>query len=392
MIPRHSPTYTSRQLCESLRYEDSCDIKAHLEGMLRDYYNCKYAALVGSARLGLYYLIKALRIEGEILVPAYTCIVVPEAITLAGGRPRFVDIEYASLNLSQSKIAAALTPSTRAVLVTHTFGISSDVQETASNLRSKGVLVIEDAAAALGARYQGQLVGTCGDAAIVSFESTKVLSGGGGGAIITNNDEIGAALSRMASEREPLRESFGFFCKCILEKLAFSRGLYPMVLEIHRRIRGDDIYEVVIPDHHITPGYLRGMAAGAMNLVALQFPTIEDNLRKRREIAHLYTNTLPELPSFKKPVVPLAAAPAWIQYPVRVSDKYGLLRHMQRNGIDMSWNYKYSVAESYCQKGFVNAKRAAETVLGLPTYPSLSYGEAEMIVQTINMFYRSRKR
>ena len=78
-------------------------------------------------------------------------------------------------------------------------------------------------------------------------------------------------------------------------------------------------------------------------------------------------------------MLPEGCSPAWIQFPFQVDDKRAFYKYMQRNGVDLSWTYRYSCADSFGLDGFPISQKAAKTVLGLPTYPLLTDKDAHYI-------------
>jgi perosamine synthetase len=150
----------------------------------------------GSGRMGLYEVLKALGIGSgdEVILPGYTCIVMPAAIKLAGARPVYVDIDEGTLNLNVVGVEAAITSRTRAVLVQHTFGIPCDLNGLQKIANHHSIHLIEDAAHALGAMYQGVYCGNFGSAAVFSTEQSKMLSTDRGGLVTTNDPVLAEKL------------------------------------------------------------------------------------------------------------------------------------------------------------------------------------------------------
>ncbi|MCG9057101.1 DegT/DnrJ/EryC1/StrS family aminotransferase [Laribacter hongkongensis] len=140
----------------------------------------------------------------EVIVPAFSCQCVANAIRFAGASVRYADIETDSFGLDLDATRAALGPATRAILLQHTFGLPS--RDTAGLLRlahERSLWVIEDCAHALGARWQGRLLGTLGDAAVFSFERSKIITCIHGGMAVVHDPYAADQLARLA-ERAPL--------------------------------------------------------------------------------------------------------------------------------------------------------------------------------------------
>jgi dTDP-4-amino-4,6-dideoxygalactose transaminase len=119
------------------------------------------------------------------------------AVKETGATPVFVDVDRETRNIDPSKIAAAITPRTKAVLAIHLFGHPIDVDAILDVIRPHGIKLLEDCAQAHGARYKGRRVGSLGDAAAFSFYPTKNLGAYGDGGFITTNDEDVADRARL---------------------------------------------------------------------------------------------------------------------------------------------------------------------------------------------------
>lgn len=150
----------------------------------------KHFILTGYARNGIYLLIKALEWgrEAEIIIPAFTCPIIPTALHACGVHPVPVDVEEGGLNIDPELIAKAITPRTKAIYVVHTYGNAAKIERICALAREHGLMVIEDLAHALFATLQGKPLGTFGDVAVLSF--TKKVINFEGGAIGTNNTDI----------------------------------------------------------------------------------------------------------------------------------------------------------------------------------------------------------
>jgi dTDP-4-amino-4,6-dideoxygalactose transaminase len=123
----------------------------------------------------------------EVIMPSFTFTSTANAVLLRGGTPVFVDIRPDTLNLDETLVADALTPRTRAILPVHYAGVPCAMDEIAALARENGLVVIEDAAHALGSTYRGRPAGGLGDLAALSFHETKNLICGEGGSLLVND-------------------------------------------------------------------------------------------------------------------------------------------------------------------------------------------------------------
>lgn len=157
-----------------------------------DFCGAKYAVscVNGSVSLRLALIAIGIRPGDEVIVPPYTFIATASTVVEANGVPVFVDIDPDTYNLDVSKIEAAITPRTKAIIPVHFAGQACDMDAILDIAKRHNLRVIEDAAHAHGAEYKGRKLGTIGDAGSFSFQSSKNLTSGEGGMVITNDPEL----------------------------------------------------------------------------------------------------------------------------------------------------------------------------------------------------------
>jgi len=136
----------------------------------------------------------------EIVMPSYTFVSTANAFALRGATPVFVDIRPDTLNIDESLVEAALGPRTRVIVPVHYAGVACEMDAITAIAATRGLLVIEDAAQALGSRYRGHAVGALGHLAVTSFHETKNIISGEGGALLVN-DERFAARAEIVREK-----------------------------------------------------------------------------------------------------------------------------------------------------------------------------------------------
>ena len=164
-----------------------------------------------TAALEMCALLLDLRPGDEVIMPSFTFVSTANAFVLRGATPVFVDIRADTLNIDESRIEAAITPRTRAVVVVHYAGVACDMTSVADVARRHGLTVIEDAAQGLMASYRGRPLGALGDLAAFSFHETKNIQCGEGGALVMND-------ARWAERAEILWEKG-------TDRSKFTRGL-----------------------------------------------------------------------------------------------------------------------------------------------------------------------
>ena len=131
-----------------------------------------------------------LKAGDEVIVPSYTFVTTALAFTHQGARPVFADIDPIDLNICPDSVERLITKNTKAVVVVHYGGVACDMARLHSICRSHKILLIEDAAHALGGSYNKQPLGSIGDLATLSFHETKNVTCGEGGALVVNSAEL----------------------------------------------------------------------------------------------------------------------------------------------------------------------------------------------------------
>ena len=166
-----------------------------LEGLVAAACGVEHAVAVSNGTAALHLAVLALGIgEGdEVIVPAYTFPATANVVGLAGATPVLVDVDPTTFNLDVAKVYDAVTPRTKAVLAVHLFGRPLDWEELQSAVPPE-VLLLEDAAGALGARWRGMPCGGLGAMGCLSFHPRKVVTTGEGGAVTTNDAELAASV------------------------------------------------------------------------------------------------------------------------------------------------------------------------------------------------------
>jgi dTDP-4-amino-4,6-dideoxygalactose transaminase len=224
---------------------------------LAAYLGIKNAIGTSMGRTALYAVLKALDIKDkdEVIIPAYICEVVPNAVIKLGGTPVFVDINENDFHISLSHLESLINEKTRVIIINHTFGVPEKIDEIFDIIKKQPgkIFLIEDAAQALGAEYKGKKIGTFGDAAI--FSLWKNMINIGGGAVVTNNQAIEKSVRKYVNDSRELstvnKVFFGFFSffdnysinskiyysmnnllKTIPSKIMFARNNYDSSLKI----------------------------------------------------------------------------------------------------------------------------------------------------------------
>ncbi|MEH2158044.1 dTDP-4-amino-4,6-dideoxygalactose transaminase [Nostoc sp.] len=197
-IPFNKPFATSQEI----DYIQQAIIKGHLSGngdftkkshaWLESKIGCCKALLTHSctAALEMAAILADIQPGDEVIMPSYTFVSTANAFVLRGGVPAFVDIRPDTLNIDESKIEAAITSKTKAIVPVHYAGVGCEMDEIIKIAQHYQLLIIEDAAQGLHATYKGRSLGSIGHLAAVSFHETKNLICGEGGALLVNHPEL----------------------------------------------------------------------------------------------------------------------------------------------------------------------------------------------------------
>ena len=152
----------------------------------------------GTSPLHVACMIAGFQPGDEVIAPPFTFISTVWGVSYVGATPRFVDVEEGTFNLDPAKVAAAITPRTKGIIVVHLFGQPARMDEILALARAHNLFVIEDCAQAVGARYKGTPVGTLGDVGTFSFYPTKNLGAFGDAGMVTCRD---ASLAARGAQR-----------------------------------------------------------------------------------------------------------------------------------------------------------------------------------------------
>lgn len=162
------------------------------EGKISVFTGSRFSIATSSCTTALQVAVAAFGLKpgDEVIVPAFTWVATANVVEAAGARPVFCDIDLSTFNIDTNQIASLLTPRTVGIIPVHLFGLCADLEPILELARKHGLWVIEDAACALGARYQDRSAGTFGDFGCFSFHPRKSITTGEGGMITTGRDEL----------------------------------------------------------------------------------------------------------------------------------------------------------------------------------------------------------
>lgn len=172
------------------------------ERLMADYCGTTQAVACSSGTAALHMLIRAMGIGSgdEVITTPFSFVASANCALYEGGRPVFVDIDADTWNIDPSRIEAAVTPRTKALIPVDVFGQIADMDPIRAVAQRHGLPVIEDSCEALGGRYKGRRAGSLGDAGVFGFYPNKQMTTGEGGMIVTDDGELAAQLRSIRNQ------------------------------------------------------------------------------------------------------------------------------------------------------------------------------------------------
>jgi dTDP-4-amino-4,6-dideoxygalactose transaminase len=288
----------------------------------------------------------------EVITVPNTFIATTEAITAAGGKVVFADIEESSYNLDPSKLEQAISSKTRVIMPIHLYGQPAEMDTINEIARVYNLYVVEDAAQAHAAEYKGKKAGNLADAAAFSFYPGKNLGAyGEAGAVTTNSDEIA---------------------------------------EFVRKYRDHGSSEKYIHEFEGNNMRMEGFQGAVLN-VKLKY--LEAWTEARRRNAKLYNELLQDTEGIIIPVEMPYARHVYHLYVIRVSDREKLQQYLAEKGIASGYHYKYPLhlQKAYQHLGyregdFPVTEKVMKEIISLPMYPELSADQVEYVAETVKSF------
>jgi dTDP-4-amino-4,6-dideoxygalactose transaminase len=346
--------------------------------------------LASSGRTVLYTLLRGLAKENEnkrqVVMPAYTCPVVPKVALDLDLEPVFVDICPESTRYQKEPFASALSEKTLAVFLVHPFGIPLPLAEVIEAARRVGAVVIEDAAQAMGARFGGHLAGLSGDFSVFSLGPGKPLSTGGGGIIISNQEENQEALARWWAALPPAREVHSM--QAWLRQLVFRMAFHPRGWWAATRVGLQRM-----GNEAASWGYtVRGLSNAQAEIGRALLPRLDAINGRRREIASTLATAVKKTPAVQLLTVDEEAWPIYLRLPVLVESeerREELFARMWSAGIGAGRLYEKTLPEIFTPResaNFPGAQSFARRLLTLPTHYHITENEIAIMEEILSGF------
>lgn len=381
------------------------DAEERLIGELRRFFPQGVIFLFGKGRSALLEILRALQLQkgDEVLTQAFTCLVIPNAISGAGGKPVYVDIEKKGINLDFEDFLQRLSAYSRAVIIQNTFGYPVALREILQVAKANNLYVIEDLAHALGAKYTDRYLGTFGDAAILSFGREKVISSVFGGALVVNNPELAARIQ--ARYRELVYPSKKWILQQLLHPLITSYALHhyegvgKYCLELTKRLHIISL-EVTNREREGLPSTSFRLPNALAELALRQLKKLERFNEHRRRIAGIYRDQLGDFRelgvSSPHSLDEAKMEPVYLRYPLLVDHPAALLSAAKKQRVILGDWYKEAVMprpREWEQVGYTpgscpSAEAVSKRIVNLPTHIKVSEEDAMSICEIVTLGMR----
>ena len=311
----------------------------------------KFCVGVANGTDSLWFSLLALGIKAgdEVITPPMTFMATAEAITYAGAKPVFVDIDPRTYTIDVTKIEAAITPRTKAIMPVHLFGQCADMDPILEIARKHNLLIVEDAAQAQGTLYKNRKAGSIGNAGSFSFYPGKNLGAWGEAGAITTNDPA-------------LRETMQMYREHGQKK---------------------KYYHDVVGWN----GRMDGLQAAVLSVKLKYLDKANDG---RRRVAARYNQLLAGIPNLTLPVEADYGRHIYHVYAVRLSNRDSVLQKLGERGISAGIHYPVPVhlQNAYSNLGYKRgdfpvSESCGETFLSLPMYPELTDEQIDAVVSAL---------
>lgn len=322
-----------------------------LESDLAEYIGVKHAVGLNSGTDALHLALRALDIgEGdEVITTAFTFVATTEAIGIVGAKPVFVDIDSNTFNIDAEKIENAITPKTKAIIPVHLYGQPCNMNVIMEVAEKHNLHVIEDCCQAIGAKFEGQMVGSFGDVGCFSFFPTKNLGAMGDGGLLTTNSQV-----------------------------------------IKDRVIGLRNHGGAVRYYHDEIGVNSRLDEVQAAILRIKFKHITEWNKKRRENAYRYNELFANCSDVQTPVELDDTYCVYHQYTVKIPNRDEVHKMLQEAGIGAMLYYPVPLhlqkVHEYLGVGEGSLPYTEENtklVISLPMFPELTAEEQKTVADTL---------
>jgi dTDP-4-amino-4,6-dideoxygalactose transaminase len=332
-------------------------------------------------------------VDAEIIIPAYTCVVVANAVVKSGNIPVFIDSSEDDFNMNLEELKHKVTDKTKAIILTSMFGYPVDIgkfEEIKKNL-SSDIIIIQDCALAFGTKYRNEPVSNFGDFAIYGLNAGKQICTLQGGVATTNNSEYYDKLKEYRDtnfKSQSLLKKIWWLLYIIGLRLGFTKTIFDLTYMLSERTRLlDGFLKYYSEDKIDLPEDYNELFSGIQARIGLvQLEKYDEILSNRKRISELYNENLHDSTKIKVP--PVVDGATYSHYVIRVQNRPEFLKLLSQKKINCGVLFDYSLPHlnsyrKYAQGDYKVSRSLAETVVNLPNYPGLNYKDQMYIIDKI---------
>ncbi|MCX6312185.1 MAG: aminotransferase class I/II-fold pyridoxal phosphate-dependent enzyme [Bacteroidetes bacterium] len=357
-------------------------------------------SLFWKGRVALYALLKSYGIkkDDEIILPAFTCVVVPNAIIYCEAKPVYVDINPQTLNCDPEEIKKKITDRTKVIIAQNTFGLSSDLDGIMKIAREKNIIVIEDCTHGLGGFYKGKKNGTIADASFFSTQWNKPFSTGIGGMAFSSDKVIAEKMQKFEEEAifpgfiERMQLSVLLKVRSIMK----APAIYWPMIKLYRFLSKNNLVvgssqgnELETPS--MSEGFLKKLAEVQAKKGISELIQLDTYNLHRIEISKKYNECLSSL-KITPPFQPDYATHTFLKYPLLVKDRNEFLKLAEKENIELGdWFLSpiHPVVKdfekwNYTMGAFPIAEYVSAHIVNLPTHPGMKESSILKICEFLN--------
>jgi UDP-4-amino-4,6-dideoxy-N-acetyl-beta-L-altrosamine transaminase len=346
------------------------------EQLFAEYIGTRHAIAVNSCTGALHIALAAAGIKpgDEVITSPLTFCSTANVIVHLGGKPVFADIGE-DYNIDPSEVERCIKPATKAILPVHYSGQPCQMDEILTCARKHNLLVIEDAAHAVGAKYRERMIGTIGDATAFSFYAIKNITTAEGGMITTGDDELAEKMQ-------------------LLSLHGINRDAWKRYAS-----EGSWYYEVIYA------GYKYNMTDIQAALGIHQLAKLERFLEVRRRYAATYSEAFAEMPEIQTPTTNADVRHAWHLYTIQLDperlaiNRAQFIEALRAENIGTSVHFipvhlhpYYRQKFGYKRGDFPNAECAYDRIVSLPLYPKMSEEDVGHVIAAVGKIVRKHRK
>ncbi|HSW98157.1 MAG TPA: DegT/DnrJ/EryC1/StrS family aminotransferase [Candidatus Saccharimonadales bacterium] len=347
------------------------------EERIKKYVGSKYAIAVTSCTAALHISLLAAGIEkgDEVITTIFTMAATPNTIIHSGATPVFVDIDPQTLNINPDLIEAKITKNTKAIMPMDYGGQPCNYDQLRKIAKKHNLILIEDAATAIGAEYKGKKIGAISDLTCFSFHPVKNMSTGDGGVVTTNNEQYAGRLSELRLHG--------------MSKDAWKR----------HSAAGSWLYDIV------DAGFKYNMTDISAALGIHQLAKLDGFIKTREKYAALYDKAFSQIPEIITPYVGKNIKHARNIYSIQLEtsmlkiDRNAFMEELKEAGIGATVYYIPLYLFTYYKKNFDIDKKmfpvtdkTFEGLISLPLYPGMSEDDVTYIIETIGALVKKYRK